>query len=50
MTCEILFPDEGLNPGTLHGEHKGVVTGPPGKSPIAFLFVKEKEFSESSYI
>ena len=42
--CEILvaawgiqFPDQGLNPGPLHWEHRVLATGPPEKSLIFFL-------------
>ena len=30
--CVILFPDQGLLPGTLHWERGVLATGPPGKS------------------
>ena len=30
----IYFPDQGLNPDYLHGEHGVLATGPPGKSPV----------------
>ena len=30
--CGIKFPDQGLNPGTLHWEHRVLAAGPPGKS------------------
>ena len=30
--CGIKFPDQGLNPGPLHWEHRVLATGPPGKS------------------
>ena len=30
--CRIQFPDQGLNPGPLHREHRVLATGPLGKS------------------
>ena len=30
--CGIQFPDQGLNPGPLHWEHRVLSTAPPGKS------------------
>ena len=30
--CGIKFPDQGLNPGPLHREHRIPAAGPPGKS------------------
>ena len=35
--CGTYFPDEELNPGPLHWEHRALATGPPGKSPPSFL-------------
>ena len=32
VACGIPFPDQGLNPGPLHWEHKIFTTGPPEKS------------------
>ena len=32
VACEILFPDQGLNPGPLHWEFGVFITGPLGKS------------------
>ena len=32
VACEVLFPDQGSNLGTLHWEHGMLVTGPAGKS------------------
>ena len=32
--CEIQFPNQGLNPGPLYGEHRALATGPPGKSAV----------------
>ena len=32
VACGIVFPDQGLNPGSLHWECKVLATGPPGKS------------------
>ena len=34
-----LFPDQGLNPGPLHWEHRLLTTEPPGKSPLSFNFI-----------
>ena len=31
VACEILFPDQGLNPGPLHWEFGVLITGPLGK-------------------
>ena len=51
MACELLvvaciwgqFPDQGLNPGPLHWEHRVLTTVPPGKSPSFY-------FQSSTYI
>ena len=32
LACRIQFPDQGLNPSSLHWEHGFLATGPPGKS------------------
>ena len=32
VACGIQFPDQGLNPWSLHWEHRVLVTKPPGKS------------------
>ena len=36
--CGIYFPDQGLNPGPLHWEHRVLTTGLPGKSQGALTF------------
>ena len=35
--CGIKFPDQGLNPGPLHWEHRVLAAGPPGMSLNPFL-------------
>ena len=32
LSCS-MFPNQGLNPGPLHWEHRVFATGPPGESP-----------------
>ena len=41
VTCESQFPDQGLNLGLQHQEHRVLATGPPGKSqkPVGFKYV-----------
>ena len=34
--CGIEFPNQGLNPGHLHWEHRVLTTGPPGKFLLLF--------------
>ena len=36
VACRIQFPDQGLNPGTLHWKHRVLATGLPGKSPLLY--------------
>ena len=37
--CGIKFPDQGSNPGPLHGEHGVLTSGPPGKSFNSIFFL-----------
>ena len=37
--CGIQFPDQGSNPGPLHWEHRVLITGSPGKSPLVFIII-----------
>ena len=38
MTCEVYFPDQGLNLGPLHWEPRVLATGPLGKSPPCMFY------------
>ena len=37
--CEIKFPDQGLNPGPLHWEHRVLASGSPGKAQAVSLLI-----------
>ena len=37
VVCRIQFPDQGLNPGPLHWEHRVLTTGPPGKYHLLLI-------------
>ena len=36
LSCS-MSPDQGLNPGPLHWEHRVLATGPPGESPALLV-------------
>ena len=38
--CGIQFPDQGLNPGPPHWEHRVLATGLPGKSLITDSYLQ----------
>ena len=38
LSCEIQFPDQGLNQGSLYWDNGVLAPGPPGKSLIGFNF------------
>ena len=43
--CGIKFPDQGLNPGPLHWEHRVLPSGSPGKVLEIFFFFNQKFIS-----
>ena len=43
--CGIQFSDQGLNLDPLHWERVVLATGPPGKSPLCFKYLKVRTYS-----
>ena len=45
-TCGIQFPDQGLNLGPLHSEHRVLAAGPPEKSIGSWLLIPSSSLCE----